>query len=96
MTYNHNRPVEDFEEQLNIIRSAGFNPIAVSQMYFEDTFVFETDEEAHKAYETLERDANKKLIGRVVGWWYSRDRFAETILEYEEKMKNKVLTHWLK
>ena len=46
MKYNHDRPLSDFQDDINKLKASGYNPIAVSQMYFEDTFVFETNEEA--------------------------------------------------
>jgi len=66
--YNTNRTLESFNESLNIIKEHGFNPIAVAQMYFEDTFVFETEEEANKAHSKLENIEKSK----VVGWWYGK------------------------
>lgn len=67
MEYNHGQSLSDFEESMDKIRNAGFNPIAVSQLYLEDTFVFETNEEASNAYKKLERDENKSWIGEVFG-----------------------------
>ena len=97
--YNHYRPVEEFDEQLKIFRKHGFKPVGVSQMLFEDTFIFETKEEAHKAYYLLERDKDDKWIGTVVGWYYGREDFKEAVREYERDMndfgKVKVLAHWL-
>ena len=86
--FNHDRPLSSFEESLEIIRSAGFKPIAVTQMMFEDTFVFETDEEATKAYTLLE------IGGEVCGWWYGREEFLEEVRDYE-KGGVKVLIYWL-
>jgi hypothetical protein len=33
LKYNHNRPLSDFNESLEIIKAAGFKPIAVTQLY---------------------------------------------------------------
>jgi len=95
MKYNHDRPLSDFEQQLLIIRDAGFKPIAVSQIYFEDTFVFKTKEEAENAYRMLERDTNKKWIGKVVGWWHGEEDFKSEVEKYERNDGSKVLVHWL-
>jgi len=93
MKYNHDREVKDFQEQINIIKNAGFNPIAVSQMYFEDTFVFEKSDEANKAYKELEDSEDTK----VLGWWYGKEDFEKAVKEYENENDEyiKVRVHWL-
>jgi len=69
---------------LTLLRSAGFNPIAITIMMCEETFVFETDEEAKKAHEEFEKN---KIHGvNIQGWWYGRNYFNETILEYRNLM----------
>lgn len=94
--YNHMRELVDFEEQLDEIRKAGFKPIAVTQMFFEDTFVFKTQEEADKAYHLLERDEHKNWIVTVVGWWYGKSEFFKAVKEYESNKNNyEVLIYWL-
>lgn len=96
MEYNHDRPVSDFKEDIDKLKSKGFNPIAVTQMYLEDTYVFETNEEATKAYHLFERDENNDWIGEMFGWWYGREEFMKTVEEYENNDDNlKVLIHWL-
>ena len=97
MKFNHNRPLSDFQNDINKLKANGYNPIAVSQMYFEDTFVFETKEEATMAYRQFERDEEEKWIGEIVGWWYSKEDFEKTVKEYETENDgySKVLTHWL-
>ena len=92
MHYNHNRPLSDFQESIDILKAAGYKPIAVSQIYFEDTFIFETDEEAEKAYNKFEHtDCD------IIGWWYGKDTFLQQVKKYEEEAHNdvKVLVHWL-
>lgn len=97
VNYNHNRSVDDFEEQLSLIREAGFNPIGVSQMILEDVFIFKTKEESEKAYRLFERDDTEEWIGKVVGWWYSEDEFKEAVERYELNIgdNTKVKVHWL-
>ena len=46
---------EHYEEQLQHIIDAGFKPIGVTQMMLEDTFIFRHADEAHKAYEEMEK-----------------------------------------
>ena len=92
MEYNHNRPLEDFQEDLKIIRESGYHPIAVSQIYFEDVYVFETAHEAKEAYEKLEDCDNCQ----VIAFWYSKEAFLKEVEEYESKDGcYKVLIHWL-
>ena len=93
MKYNHDREVQNFQEQIEIIKNAGFKPIAVSQMYLEDTFVFEKSDEANKAYKQLEDCDDTK----VVGWWYGKEDFEKAVKEYETENDgySKVRAHWL-
>ena len=97
MKYNHNRPLSDFQNDIDKLKENGYTPIAVSQMYLEDTFVFETKEEAKKAYHQFESDENEKWIGEIVGWWYGREEFEKEVNEYETENNgySKVLVHWL-
>ena len=92
--YNHNRTLESFVEEHEQITQHGFHLIAVCQMYFEDTFVFETDEEATRAFEYFEQNATDN---RIVGWWYGREEFLETVKQYEIENEgySKVKIHWL-
>ena len=89
--WNHTRPLLDFEKQLKIIVDHGFKPIGVSQIMFEDTFVFETPEEAVEAANTLEFGAMTVLQG----WWYGREHYEEAVKLYENENNTKVKTYWL-
>lgn len=71
----------DTSVSLDHLRDNGFNPIAITQMYLEETFVFNTKEEADKGFELLER--GKSL---VTGWWYEKEEFLATYKKYEEEM----------
>jgi len=97
MKFNHDRMLSDFQSNIDKLKENGFNPIAVSQMYFEDTFVFETEEEAKKAFQQFEIDENEKWIGDISGWWYGKEDFIKTVKEYETENDgySKVLIHWL-
>ena len=97
MKFNHDRMLSEFQSNIDKLKENGFNPIAVSQMYFEDTFVFETEEEAKKAFQQFEIDENEKWIGDISGWWYGREDFLKTVKEYETENDgySKVLIHWL-
>lgn len=78
---NTNRSIETYQEQIDIIRKGGFNPIAVCQLFFEDTFVFETNAEAIDAYNKLENCGDQSLIG----WWHGFDEFEQIVSEYENE-----------
>lgn len=97
MKFDHNRSLSEFQDDIDKLKANGYNPIAVSQMYFEDTFVFETEEEATKAYRQFERDEKEKWIGEIVGWWYGKEDFEKIVKEYETENDgySKVLTHYL-
>lgn len=87
MKYNHNRPLASFEDVLAIVKQHGFKPIAVSQIYMEDAFIFETEQESKLAYNTL------KNI--VEAWWYSKENFTKACDDYKQKFGVDVLAHFL-
>lgn len=94
MGYNHRRPLSNFQGSIDQMKLAGFNPIAVTQMYMEDTFVFETEDEATRAHEYFEVNNTGNLPIRISGWWYGRDYFMQTLKEYESKFDT-ALVYWL-
>jgi len=94
METNHNRPIEDFITEINLIKEKGYNPIAVTQIFFEDAYVFETHEEAMKAYKEFELD-RKTQDDIIVGFWYGKEEFLKEVNDYEKKLETKVLIHWL-
>jgi hypothetical protein len=89
---NHVNLLSEYMEIINLIKENGFNPIAVSQMYFEHVYVFETSEMALEAFNLLEVKNNQ-----VSGWWYGLTDFVEAVALYEEENNNsvKVNVHWL-
>lgn len=95
--FNHRRPLKSFSKEIEKIKKAGFNLIGVSQMYFEDVFIFETRDEAEKAYHTFENDMFGNYIGKIVGYWHSREDFKEAVrfYEIENNGNSKVKVHWL-
>ena len=88
--YNHKRTLESFQEEIDIIKTAGFNPIGVSQLICETTFIFETEAEALEAYEVLEKTNHS-----IMAWWYSKEQFLFYIEEYGADFGTKVLVYWL-
>lgn len=95
--YNTERKLSSYSRDLRVIRKHGFRPIAVAQMYFEETFVFKTKKEALEAYHLLERDKDEKWIGKVVGCWYSKKDFLAEVKSYETTppAESKVQIFWL-
>jgi len=92
--YNHDRPLSDFQDKIDIIKKAGFNPIGVSQMFLEDVFIFETNEEAKRAFKELEVEEVDDMC--VVGWWHDKESFLKEAKEYQERNRMKVRVYWLK
>lgn len=69
-------------DNISLLKSLGYNPIGVSQMLFEDTFVFETEEEAKKAYEHAEVE-----LKMIQGWFYSKEGYSKAVEDYKERLK---------
>ena len=53
---------------IKLLKDAGYKPLAICSYYGEETFFFETAEEAKKAYEEME--VEERL---VCGWFHSVD-----------------------
>ena len=58
-------------QSVDIIKENGFNPIGLSYGWFEPVFIFETSEEANRAYNELE----DILKAKVIGLWYGKEEF---------------------
>lgn len=93
MKNNHKRPLSSFLPMVEKIREAGYNPIMVSQMALEDTFVFETAQEAEEAYRELELETEGE--DSVVGWYYGKANFLKEVNEYQKRFGTKVLYYKL-
>ena len=77
--------MEDYQKQIvEKLRKAGFNPVGIGMMGLEDTFIFETDEEATRANHQFERAENGRWIGEIEGWWYGREEAVKILAEYNE------------
>lgn len=72
--YQHNPHIygTNNSQLLQEIKTAGFNPIAITVMMCEETFVFKGKAEAMRAWE----------IFRPEGWWYDLGEFIETRKQY--------------
>lgn len=79
-------------KQIELLKAAGYKPIAVATLMSEETFCFETEEEASNAFKQFEADHTPSLIQ---GWWYGKEYFLSTVKEYEERNKYEVLITWL-
>jgi hypothetical protein len=82
-----------YGEQLAFIRSNGFTPIGVSVMMFEDTFVFETIEEARQAGNACE--VENHTDDRIEAWWYGREEVPGIIDDYEKSFKKRPMVFWI-
>jgi len=77
-------------KDVEILRQHGFNPIAVTTMMCEDTFVFKTQEEAERGFKEMEQE--QRL---VIGWWYGYRQFLKSMDDYEEQFESRPVIHWL-
>lgn len=83
---NHPYPLNTFYGDMEVFKKYGFKPIGFSQMYLETTYIFETEEEANKAYNELEVDR-----GLVCGWFYSDIDFKKEKEKYEQEKHNTIV-----
>lgn len=91
--YNHNKPLEYFEIDIQELKAAGYEPIAVSYIYCEEVFVFDTNETATKALHVFNESVNQCHYG----WWYGKEEFLYAVANYEREYDDtKVKIHWLK
>ena len=84
------RPTHYPKTEIDLIKSNGFKLIGVSMLYLENTFIFESDEEANNAFNFFEKENNL-----IQGWWYDRNSFLSIKQEYENKMKANINVFWL-
>ena len=75
--------MEHYEKEIQILKDHGYNPIKVTSMMFETTFVFNTEKESLKAYQELELE--KKLLQ---GWFYGKETFNLDVEKYEAEMSS--------
>lgn len=74
---------------LKLIKEQGFNPIGITTMMCEETFIFETAEECAKAHQTCQVDNNI-----ADGWWYGKADFEKALVDYENQF-GKITVYWL-
>jgi hypothetical protein len=80
--------LKSFSEFIKKIRDNGHNPIAVTQWYCEETFIFETPNAAEAAYKAFGEEG--------FGWWFGKDEFMRLVEEYEFVYPDtKILIYWL-
>ncbi|QQR76944.1 hypothetical protein IPJ63_01650 [Candidatus Nomurabacteria bacterium] len=68
---------------LEVLKTHDYKPVAVTTMMCENTFVFETEDEAIRAFEQFEKHPSGEYIS---GWWYSRESFDSSIKEYAKEV----------
>lgn len=81
---------------ISIIQSKGFKPVGISILALEEVFIFETGEEALKAYNQLERDEDGGDIMEVMGWWYGREEFYKYYEDYQKEFEYSPKIYWIK
>jgi hypothetical protein len=74
--------MEQYLEEIQILKDHGYNPLKATTMTGESTFQFSTKDEARRAYQELE--IKKKLLQ---GWFYGED-FNDAVEEYEAQMSD--------
>ncbi|GJQ44113.1 MAG: hypothetical protein JETCAE03_36110 [Ignavibacteriaceae bacterium] len=57
----------------------GYNLIGFCEFCFENTFIFETAEEAAKAHQEFEKKNNT-----LVGWWYGKEDFQRSLDHFQQ------------
>lgn len=75
---------------LETIKSKGFNPIGITVLMCEESFIMETEEEVDKAWEVFKPE----------GFWYTRKQFEIYQKEladdmYDGDVNNMAKVHWL-
>ncbi len=79
---NISKDLQKFYFDLEILKSAGYKPIAVTTMMCENTFVFETQDEANRAFLQFEKHPQGECIS---GWWYGREDFSKALDDYKKE-----------
>lgn len=74
---------------LKVLREYGYKPIGITTMMCEETFIFETQEEASRAYEDLEVDK-----GEIDGFFYGRTAFIHAMEEYQKDYETELTIYW--
>lgn len=87
------RPSHYPKLEIDLLRMAGFDPIGFCKMTCEDTFIFESKEDAFQAFNFFEKNPQTKVI--IQGWWYGKAQFLEALSEYETENGYKVQVTWL-
>jgi hypothetical protein len=82
------RPYFPYSKHIWRLRLNGFNPIAFCDYAGEDTWIFETQQEADDAYNKMEI---KK--GCCVGWWYGKQDLLNYLKEDDFFFRPKVRWH---
>lgn len=79
------RTEKDFKRFSRIIHNHGFNLIAYDQIWFEDVFIFMSQEEADLAYQHFEKELNCEILS---GYWYGISEFCQEAIKYYRSINN--------
>lgn len=90
---DHSTYGKSSSKSIQILKQFGFKPIAITVMMFEETFVFETEEEALIAHDEFENNPTHNIV--IQGWWYDREGFKKSVEKYIEKFQSIPVIYWL-
>jgi hypothetical protein len=76
--YNHNRDLESFSKEIDIVDTFGFDLRYVTQMNGYDVYVFDTQEIANEAMNLLGFE-----LSVMNGYWYGKLEFLNALKDYE-------------
>jgi hypothetical protein len=79
--------IDLYNYTLKTLYKYGHYPIGITTMMCENTFIFETENEAIKAHKELESE--ESIISKeeiVQGWWYSKEEWSDIHKEYIKEM----------
>jgi hypothetical protein len=83
-----------FIEPLEVMIAHGYKPLAVTIMICEDTFCFETAEEAERAGFEFETNPVTNELA-IQGWWYGKEDFIKAVREYQKTANYEMTIIWL-
>jgi len=78
--------INHYNNILKILYKYNHYPIGITTMMCEDTFIFDSKEEASKGFKEMESNERiAKGVNCVQGWWYGKSEWPKVREEYIEK-----------
>jgi hypothetical protein len=90
---DHSTYGKSSSKSIQVLKQFGFKPIAITVMMCEETFIFETEEEALRAHDEFEHHPKHNIV--IQGWWYGREDFKKSVEEYIEKFQSSPVIYWI-